>query len=246
MGHVRIVRGAGRGPTVLSSYDAALAAASVHDYNLIRVSSVLPANTTVDFVGVAPDLGPVGGKLTVVEARETVRVAPDEDDDSDDTDGYTDDGDGGVPADDAGRRPINDADRRRIKDADRPTDDGTGAEAERASACVGLGWAQAHNGRGIIYEATGPDPERVHRRIERGLRAGCSLRDLSPARSDRVVLATDGVTTRVERERDSRTADAGALDPPSSDIRGAGDGAIEAEYVTAVVLGVYGESGPIL
>lgn len=68
---IRVVWGTGEGPTALASYDAALAAAGVHNYNLVRVSSVLPANATVETPGTAPDLGPVGGRLTVVEARAT-------------------------------------------------------------------------------------------------------------------------------------------------------------------------------
>lgn len=70
---VRVVWGAGRGPTAVASHDAALAAAGVHNYNLVCVSSVLPAGATVEAVGTAPDLGPVGGRLTVVEARATGR-----------------------------------------------------------------------------------------------------------------------------------------------------------------------------
>ena len=48
MGRVRIVWGSSRGPAALSVYDAALAAANVHDYNVVRVSSVLPAGANVD------------------------------------------------------------------------------------------------------------------------------------------------------------------------------------------------------
>jgi arginine decarboxylase len=72
MGRVRIVWGSATGPTALGSYDAALAAANVHEYNLRRVSSVLPAETVVESVGTAPDLGAIGGALTVVESRRTV------------------------------------------------------------------------------------------------------------------------------------------------------------------------------
>jgi arginine decarboxylase len=68
---IRVVRGTGTGPTELASYDAALAEAGVHNYNLSRVSSVIPADETVTTPGTAPDLGPVGGELTVVEARAT-------------------------------------------------------------------------------------------------------------------------------------------------------------------------------
>ncbi|MFB6219209.1 MAG: pyruvoyl-dependent arginine decarboxylase [Halobacteriaceae archaeon] len=68
---IRVVWGGGTGPTALASYDAALAAAGVHNYNLVRVSSVIPADATVETPGTAPALGPVGGRLTVVEARAT-------------------------------------------------------------------------------------------------------------------------------------------------------------------------------
>jgi arginine decarboxylase len=69
---IRVVRGAATGPTALASYDAALAEANVHDYNLVRVSSVVPADAHVEVVEAAPDLGPAGNRLTVVEARSTL------------------------------------------------------------------------------------------------------------------------------------------------------------------------------
>lgn len=71
MDTVRIVWGAGTGPTELAAYDAALADANVHEYNLVHVSSVIPADATVEVVGTAPDLGPAGNQLTVVEASST-------------------------------------------------------------------------------------------------------------------------------------------------------------------------------
>lgn len=55
----------------MASYDAALADAGVHNYNLVRVSSMMPPEATVDPVGTAPDLGEVGGQVTAVEARAT-------------------------------------------------------------------------------------------------------------------------------------------------------------------------------
>ena len=72
MSRIRVVTGVGTGPTEIASYDAALAAANVHNYNLVTVSSVIPADATVEAVGSAPDLGPAGNRLTVVEARATV------------------------------------------------------------------------------------------------------------------------------------------------------------------------------
>jgi len=68
---LRIVRGTGTGPTAVSSYDAALVDANVHDYNVVSVSSVVPAEASVEAVGTAPDLGPAGNRLTAVEARAT-------------------------------------------------------------------------------------------------------------------------------------------------------------------------------
>lgn len=68
---IRVVAGTATGPTEVAVYDAALADAGVHNYNLTHVSSVIPAGSTVEHLGAAPDLGSIGGKLTVVEARAT-------------------------------------------------------------------------------------------------------------------------------------------------------------------------------
>ncbi len=75
MSTIRVVWGTASGPTKMSSYDSALAEANVHNYNLVGVSSVIPADTPVEAVGAAPDLGPAGNRLTVVEARAT-RAGP--------------------------------------------------------------------------------------------------------------------------------------------------------------------------
>ena len=78
MGLIRVVWGTATAPTAMASYDAALAEANVHNYNLVSVSSVVPADATVEAVGEAPDLGPAGQRLTVVEARATVAPGEDE------------------------------------------------------------------------------------------------------------------------------------------------------------------------
>ncbi len=72
MGTIRVVSGTGSGPTETAAFDAALAAANVHNYNLVSVSSVIPADGTVTRVDEAPDLGPAGHRLTVVEGSATV------------------------------------------------------------------------------------------------------------------------------------------------------------------------------
>jgi arginine decarboxylase len=72
MSRIRVVTGVGTGPTETAAYDAALAEANVHNYNLVTVSSVIPADATVEPVDAVPDLGPAGHRLTVVEARATV------------------------------------------------------------------------------------------------------------------------------------------------------------------------------
>lgn len=71
MSTIRVAWGTATGPTKLAAYDAALADANLHNYNLVAVSSVIPAAATVEAVGTAPDLGPAGERLTVVEAHAT-------------------------------------------------------------------------------------------------------------------------------------------------------------------------------
>ncbi|MCU4926521.1 pyruvoyl-dependent arginine decarboxylase [Halobacteria archaeon AArc-dxtr1] len=75
MSSIRIVWGSATGPTAMSSYDAALADAGVENYNLVSVSSVIPADVPLEAVGTAPDLGPAGERLTVVEGRATTGEA---------------------------------------------------------------------------------------------------------------------------------------------------------------------------
>ena len=72
MSTIHVASGVGVADTAMASYDAALAAANLHEYNLIAVSSVIPAEATVKRVDRVPDLGPAGNALTVVEARRTV------------------------------------------------------------------------------------------------------------------------------------------------------------------------------
>lgn len=72
MDTIRVAWGTGTGPTATSSFDAALADAGVHDYNLVGLSSVIPPDATVETVGTAPDLGPTGAALYCVESRETL------------------------------------------------------------------------------------------------------------------------------------------------------------------------------
>ena len=76
MGTIRVVWGTASAPTAMSSYDAALAEAGVENYNLVSVSSVIPSGAHVERAGTAPDLGPVGERLTVVEGRATVGEGP--------------------------------------------------------------------------------------------------------------------------------------------------------------------------
>lgn len=68
---IRIVWGTGTAGTAKSSFDAALAAANVHQYNLRTLSSVIPADVPLESVGTAPDLGAPGDALDVVLARQT-------------------------------------------------------------------------------------------------------------------------------------------------------------------------------
>lgn len=71
MSSIRVVWGTATGPTALSSYDAALAEAGVHNYNLVTLSSVIPAGPDIELAGTAPDLGPPGEALEVVQSAAT-------------------------------------------------------------------------------------------------------------------------------------------------------------------------------
>jgi arginine decarboxylase len=73
---IRLVWGTGTGPTPLAAYDGALADANVHEYNLLTLSSVIPADATIERVGTAPALGPIGAQLAVVEAGTTTQSGP--------------------------------------------------------------------------------------------------------------------------------------------------------------------------
>ena len=71
MSTIRVVWGTATGPTTLSSYDAALAEAGVHNYNLVTLSSVIPAGPDIEVVGTAPNLGLPGEALEVVQSAAT-------------------------------------------------------------------------------------------------------------------------------------------------------------------------------
>ncbi|WP_280537700.1 pyruvoyl-dependent arginine decarboxylase [Halopenitus sp. POP-27] len=72
MASIHVAAGVGVAPTAMAAYDAALADANLHNYNLVTVSSVVPADATVEIVDRAPDLGPAGNRLFVVQAKRLV------------------------------------------------------------------------------------------------------------------------------------------------------------------------------
>jgi len=72
MSDIRLAWGTATGPTAMAAYDAALADAGVGKFNLVTLSSVIPAGATLEAVGTAPDLGAAGEALYVVEGAETV------------------------------------------------------------------------------------------------------------------------------------------------------------------------------
>lgn len=74
---MRIVvsRGTGEGPTPLAAFDAALLAAGVENYNLIRLSSVVPPGARIQRTPFVSDPDEYGRRLFVVmaEQRATTR-----------------------------------------------------------------------------------------------------------------------------------------------------------------------------
>lgn len=73
--HIQVVSGCGNGPTELAAFDCALLAAGVANYNLIRLSSVIPAAATVsDAARDAVISGNWGDRLYVVMAEMRVHT----------------------------------------------------------------------------------------------------------------------------------------------------------------------------
>ena len=72
---IRIVATTGTGPTDVAAFDSALAAVAAENYNLVCLSSVIPADATVNHVDDLADLGSVGDRLHVVQARALTRPA---------------------------------------------------------------------------------------------------------------------------------------------------------------------------
>ncbi|MGZ0746866.1 pyruvoyl-dependent arginine decarboxylase [Haloparvum sp. AD34] len=79
MSTIHVASGVGVAPTEMAAYDAALADANLHNYNLVTVSSIVPADADVEQVDTAPDLGPAGNRLTVVQARDVAEPGDDVD-----------------------------------------------------------------------------------------------------------------------------------------------------------------------
>ena len=65
---IEIVWGAGEGPTGLSAFDAALAAAGIHNYNLVPLSSIIPPDATLAETGMHEPSWPVGSLIGTVMA----------------------------------------------------------------------------------------------------------------------------------------------------------------------------------
>jgi arginine decarboxylase len=68
---IPVLRGTGIGSTALSAFDAALRDAGVANFNLVRLSSVVPPHTDVDATGAAPlPAGGWGDRLYCVYAEQ--------------------------------------------------------------------------------------------------------------------------------------------------------------------------------
>jgi arginine decarboxylase len=70
--HICLTKGVGSGPTEVAAFDAALGDAGIANYNLVRLSSVIPAGARLD---APPPVGDWGDRLYVVYASDTATVA---------------------------------------------------------------------------------------------------------------------------------------------------------------------------
>jgi arginine decarboxylase len=69
---IDVVWGTGSGRTELGAFDAALSGANVHNYNLVELSSIVPAGATVERVGaLEPERWTTGDLVAVVLASRT-------------------------------------------------------------------------------------------------------------------------------------------------------------------------------
>lgn len=68
---IRVAWGTGVGETPMASFDAALAEADAHRYNIRELSSVIPAGVAVETPGRLPTLGAPGMAVDAVLARRT-------------------------------------------------------------------------------------------------------------------------------------------------------------------------------
>jgi arginine decarboxylase len=66
---IKITSAAGSGPTPLAAFDAALQKAGIEDYNLIPLSSVIPAGAELERTRVSTPPSEYGHRLYVVMAR---------------------------------------------------------------------------------------------------------------------------------------------------------------------------------
>ena len=208
MSTIRIVWGTGTAPTRQASYDVALADAGICDYNLISVSSVIPASAQIRPIGTAPDLGAIGNRLTVVQARETARGC--------------------------------------------------------SQVSAALAWEKSSSdGPGLFYETAGEtDPETVRSRALEGLSVGKSLRKWdfedrelddesrfgTDEKSEAIGESLDGLssTTQSDSVRHTYQTDGGDGPTENSGVHVESIAASEKLYATALVVGIYGESEPIL
>lgn len=66
---IYITKGVGEGRTAISAFDTALANADIADYNLIYLSSIIPAGSVVEIKKFKPKENEYGRRLYVVIAR---------------------------------------------------------------------------------------------------------------------------------------------------------------------------------
>lgn len=181
MDTIYVAGGVGVAPTAMAAYDAALADVNLHNYNLVRVSSVIPASASVRLVDAAPDLGPAGNRLTVVQGKAIVGPEGTAATPESTTGGAATSTESTLEAAAAtsvGESADSAEPGTSVESTPAEPADSGGTAATSASAAAAIGWATGP-GPGLFYEAAGDDPTAVERAVERGLEAGCALREWS-------------------------------------------------------------------
>lgn len=156
---IRVVGATGRGPTTLAAFDDALSACGVHNFNLVRLSSVIPPFSTVRATMSAPST-PSGAGRSAGAPSELIDLTSSE------------------------FSPIDGGwgDRLYAVWAFE------GAQLLGQEAWAGVAWSQDEDGRGLFVEHEGGSEAQVREELQASLTSICQSRGMGQLEQESVVV----------------------------------------------------------